>query len=892
MRDAAERPHDWSRLRERIAAPKSVLAAPGLAVRVPTSVLLLALASCIAHELPAQQRVPAGYEEGVFDVVATGLPPSSVSVLVTPRGKFLLPVRAILEPLAVPLRIASDSGMLRVTRPGGAGTASLWLREPRRLEVTAFAPLDSDDVYVDGPSVFLAANRLAELIEGVIDVDVGTLTIAIRRESGFPSQIKLDARARRRREALLATAESDEPEGAVPFRARTGAGVVEWGMGGPLRHTSAPATVDLRGGMGLLGGMLQLHGMMRVGDAQGSSRLSDQELTYRRVFPGGRLLQQVHVGSVVSDGAEARPIRGVTVTNAPFVRGLRFDDVAFSRPLPPGWEYEVYEGGRLVGFADDSRADPMSIPLRYGTTPLRVRLYGPAGEVVESSVSYVIPIEQLRASETQYAAGVGRCVLGCTGLWYADVRRGVTRTLTLQAGADAQRDSAWGSVRPYGAVSFLPAPGWTAGLQARRHSYVRGSVQSFTESHVDGGVSAGLNLPGEGGVSVTSRTRTMWFAQSNLRVRGLLPRLTDRAFMFSSRIEAPRGGGVSQWDVAATAPTRVGMVELGVQSDPFALVDTAATGGALVRVAPTIQLGRGIFRRLAYPIVRLEAGLQQGRLAQWETALSLQPGRGFVSFTLRHSPGIAGTQLTMGGSYALGAGRVIGRMSRHGDRVDGGYAATGAVAFGSVRRATPLEYGGLGLSGVEGHVFRDVDGDGRLGALDEPVSGVRVRVGGLVARTDERGRYSLWNVMPYQPVNVRIDTLSLEDPGWVPALPARALRPSPQQYTRVEFGLVRTREVTGSLIPGAGTATTAGVGLELRDVDGGALHAARSFSDGAFYFSRVRPGRYRLTLAAPSAAALGIKVPPQVDVNVAPIGDEIIEIPPVTLVRDAGDATR
>ena len=828
----------------------------------------------------------------MFDVVATGLPASSVSVLVTPRGKFLLPVRAILEPLAVPFRVVPDTGVLRVTRPGGAGMATVWLRDPRRLEVTAMAPLDSDDVYVDGPNVFVAANRFAELIEGAIDVDVGTLTISIRRETGFPSQIKLDARTRRRREALLAGDDGDEPSGVVPFRARTGAGVVEWGMGGPLRGTSAPSTVDLRGGMGLLGGMLQLHGIMRVGDASGGSRLSDQELTYRRVFPGGRLLQQIHLGSVMSDGAEALPMRGVTVTNAPFVRGLRFDDVAFSRPLPPGWEYEVYEGARLVGFADDSRAGPMNVPLRYGTTPLRVRLYGPAGEVVESSVSYVIPIEQLRAGETQYAAGAGRCALGCSGLWYADVRRGVTRTLTLQAGADAQRDSAWGSVRPYGAVSFLPAPGWTTGLQARHQSYVRGSVQSFTDGHVDGGISAGLNLPGEGGVSVTSPTRTMWFAQSNVRVRGLLPRVTERAFMFSSRIEAPRGGGVSQWDVAATAPIRPGMLELGIQSDPFAVLDTAAKGGALLRVAPTIQLGRGIFRRLAYPIVRLEAGLQRGQLVQWETALSLQPGRGFVSLTLRHAPGIAGTQLTIGGSYALGLGRVIGRMSRHGDRIDGGYSATGAVAFGSVRRATPLEYGGLGLSGVEGHVFRDIDGDGRLGAQDEPVSGVRVRVGGLVARTDERGRYSLWNVMPYQPVNVRVDTLSLEDPGWVPALPTRALRPSPQQYTQVEFGLVRTREVTGTLVPGAGIPTTAGVGLELRDVDGGSLQAARTFSDGAFYFSRVRPGRYRLTLAATSASALGISSPPQVDVVVAPTGDEVIELPPTTILREAGGAVR
>jgi len=844
-----------------------------------------------AAPLRAQQPIPAGWEEGLFDVVAAGLPPSSVSVLVTPRGKFLLPVQAMLEPLAVPYRISADSGVLRITRPAGVGTASLWWSGQRRIEVATTAPLDSDDVHFDGTRLFVAANRVAELIEGTIDVDVGTLSIAIRRDGGFPSQIKQDAKQRRREEAMLAAEDDDEPSG-VPFRGRTGAGVVEWAMGGPLSRSNAPSTVDLRGGMGLMGGMLQLHGMMGVGAAEGGVDLSNGEVTYRRVFPERRWLRQVQLGNVVGEGAEARPMRGITLTNAPFVRGLRFDDVAFSRPLPPGWEYEVYEGARLVGFADDSRTTPMNIPLRYGTTPLRVRLYGPAGEVVESSVSYVIPIEQLRNGEWQYAAGAGQCAQQCTGMWYADLRRGVSRSLTVQAGADAQRDSAWGSVRPYGAVSFLPSAGWTAGIQARRSSYVRASVQSFTDTHLSGDMMAGLNMPGEGGVAITTDADAMWFAQSTLRLRGVLPGLTQRAFLLSSRLEAPQHGGEGRWDVSATTPIPIGILEFGLQSDPFALADTTVPRAALVRVAPTIWLGNGIFRRLAYPVLRLEAGLQRGGLTQWEGAISLQPGRGFVSVAVRHAPGLGATQLTVSGSYALGLGRVIGRMMRHGQQLDGGYSASGAVAFGSVRHATPLEYGGLGLSGVEGHVFRDVDGDGKLGGADEPVANASVRIGGLVTRTDARGRYSIWNVLPYEAVNVRIDTLSLEDPGWVPALPARALRPSPQQYSQVEFGLVRTRELTGVLLPGPKLATTAGVGLELRDVEGGALYTARTFSDGAFYISRVRPGRYRLTLAPSSATALGITTPPQVDVVIGGDAETVVEVPAITLQRDAPGAVR
>ena len=65
------------------------------------------------------------------------------------------------------------------------------------------------------------------------------------------------------------------------------------------------------------------------------------------------------------------------------------------------------------------------------------------------------------------------------------------------------------------------------------------------------------------------------------------------------------------------------------------------------------------------------------------------------------------------------------------------------------------------------------------------------------------------------------------------------------------------------------------------------LHASRTFSDGAFYFGRVRPGHYRLALAKSSASALEIATPPQVDVVVGADSDAIVELPPIALERDA-----
>ena len=839
-----------------------------------------------AGRLPAQQRVPLGYDEGLFELVAEGLPTVPLTVLVSPRGKYLLPLRGTLDPLAVAYTMVPDSMLVRVTRPAGVGIATLrWATTARGLVVDKLTPLDSDDVVVRGDELFVSAPRLAELVEGAVDVDVATLTIRAKRAAGFPAQIRLDVHTRRREELRRTTTDAVRPRAVVPFIPTTGFGVVEWALGGAFTPLSVPSTVESRIGMGLFGGMLKTRGALSLAGA-GESGLHGGEASYHRVFPDGVWLRQVQVGDILSEGALARPMRGLTFTNAPFLRSTRFGDLPFSRPLPPGWEYEVYEGDRLVGYADAASNTPLNIPLQYGTTPLRVRLYGPAGELVESAVSYVIPIEQLPAGEWQYAAGAGKCTLGsCSGLSYGELRHGFTSALTVQAGMDEIHDSTARVTRPYGAVSLLPAPGWTASLQARAQAYTRASVQHFGEGRVTGGVSAGINSPGEGGISVGKETDAVLFGQASVQLLHVLRALGDRSLSVTSRVEGRQHGGGGRWDVTATAPMRTGVIDIGLQSDPLAATRDSGAGPPMLRIAPTISLAHGRFEQLGTPVLRVEGGFQGASLTQWDAALSLQPGRGFANISLRHLAGIPGTQLAIGGSLALGFGRVIGRMAAHGGRVEGGYSANGAVAFGNVRRATPLEYGGLGLSGVEGRVYRDNDGDGQFGAGDQVVGNVTVQVGGLRTTTDSAGRYGLWNIVPYEALEVAVDSLSLEEPGWVPALGTRALRPSPQQFTRVDFPLVRTREVIGRIAVPARMAAPSGVSIELRDTRTGALYQARTFSDGAFYLSRVRPGRYLLTVASSSLRALGaLDVVPR-GVTVSADGDDVVEIPTVVLSR-------
>ena len=231
-------------------------------------------------------------------------------------------------------------------------------------------------------------------------------------------------------------------------------------------------------------------------------------------------------------------------------------------------------------------------------------------------MSYVIP-DRAAARRENGSTPPGPAVASqqCSGLWYADLRHGFSRTLTVQAGADAQRDSGGPSMRPYGAVSYLPAPGWTTGVQARRDSYVaRFGAELHRRARERRRRRRDSIMPGEGGVAITSRPRRDVVRADHAADQGRAS-AAHRARVHA--VVAPRGAA-ARWPVAVGLSSLLSRSAWACWSSGCSRIRSrsrrgAAQGPALVRVAPTIALGGGIFRRLAYPVVRLEAGMQRRR---------------------------------------------------------------------------------------------------------------------------------------------------------------------------------------------------------------------------------------------------------------------------------------
>src|SRR5690606_8625897 len=105
--------------------------------------------------------------------------------------------------------------------------------------------------------------------------------------------------------------------------------------------------------------------------------------------------------------------------------------------VPTGWEAEVYQGGHLVGLTDGSPEDRIEADLGYGTTPVRVRMLGPAGQERVQDLVFVVDPRQVPAGELRYDLGAGACRdAACAHRAFGGLRYGVRSWLTPGAGLE------------------------------------------------------------------------------------------------------------------------------------------------------------------------------------------------------------------------------------------------------------------------------------------------------------------------------------------------------------------------------------------------------------------------------------------------------------------------
>ncbi len=810
-----------------------------------------------ARALVAQQPAPAAVPqpEPILVELRLGHVASRTVPALQAGTEVLVPLTQFLQLAEIGYRVSADGRVEATVDPG----ARRLIVDPRSDSMSYGAHrvrIEAEyRVFRDG-ELFVGAERLGDLLGSPIVVDFSELTVTVADPSDLP------VARRRRREAARATLLRPREAARAdlvlaPQHPHWDGLVFDYTVLAPSSEPLAGSGYTGALGADAFGGSLEL-GASSVGRA--ADGVVQVTGSWTGVWRDHRWLQQLRLGDGVTTGPAIRSVRGVSISNSPFVRPSVIGAQRYDGQLEPGggWSVEAYQGNQLVGFdsADATGRFTVQLPVRYGENPVDFVAYGPLGEIREFNQTFRVITELLPARQFEYGLSAGSCHSArCQATANVDLHYGVTERWTVRGGVDQfWRDTLPDLFHPYASVAGSLSNAWALTLDGVGAAFAHGGVRY--EPSVDRRVMVDYTRYAEG---TAAPLLTVAGARSRLMLFGFWRPIPRAGFFFFDGM-LDRSTSVS----GTTTTLRVESSTEGqeVRALPYARLERDAVTGAPATTrwflgVNTFVLPRAALGPLLGPIwlrgggeVETEGGL---RLSGYSLLAARPVGPALrVEAGVTWQRGSGGPVLTLALTSYTSAIRSYTTVSAPaGGTVAGAQYIQGSLLWDrATGRLATAPGPSLQRSGVSGRVFFDQNGDGVQNPGEPGLAGVRVRVGVQTAVSDSNGEFRVWDIVPFEPVTVQVDSLSLSSPLLVPAFASALLDPGPNRFRELNIPVVQGGVVEGrvSREVGGQRVGVAGVTLRLTNRRSGAEQRFTTFSDGAFYVMGTKPGDYDLTV--------------------------------------------
>jgi len=747
----------------------------------------------------------------------------------------------------------------------------------------AFAP---SQVELHPEDIFVETRLLARWLPLDFEMDPYSATLTVIPREPLPLQLRLERQ--RQLAKALAYLGLDDPKYPridntyrlwdVPFLDQS---IFVTSRSGPTGRRLSQARYSTLASGDLLYMETNLH--LRGDDGQ---PVTYHRLSMGRADPAATLLgplkaSQVGLIDIYYPGLDlvARPYsgQGVIVSNFPLNRPSQFDRHSFRGDVPPNWDVELYLNDALIAYQRsglEGAYDFQDVPLLFGLNTFRLVFYGPQGQRREETQVFNVGKSMTPPGNFHYRLA-GNDPEQAQSRYSSEFDLGLTRNVSASFGlasvglADGQHQYGRLGSRVFWKRFFASADlavernhgsVWQAGLQTRAGPvalYVQhAEVNDFTSEIFQ-------SAPG------SLRGRSTATVQAAIRL-GFLPRISMALEARRDRLGGSRtidriiNRVSSSWRrLYCSNRTRWTFYRQPGQKDQHQTEGTFLVSKYWRRLAVRGELNYDL-----HPVKEVNSltlsiegrltpkysfGVGIARLSKQQTRylLSASKNEGVYRFGASYSPDQGfGASLTF--SVGLSRDPGSGRWFTQARSV----ASSGAASA---------------------RVFLDLNANGVMDPGEAPLPGVGFLArAGPAVETDQNGIAFLTNLPSHQDINLNLSPGTLDDPLWVAGRKGVRLVPRPGKVARIDFPVLATSEIVGTVYYHEDGIERAAAGIELELVDserGELVKWVKSAYDGFYYIPEIPPGRYILRVSPEQCSLLKLAVPTPRKLELTAMGD-------------------
>lgn len=726
-----------------------------------------------------------------------------------------------------------------------------------------------DDIYVD-------ASLLSKWFDIKINADLFSSTVKITSENPFPFLVKMEREERiAKTRARLAEEQPYYPHHYEPYD-MWNIPFIDQTFDASRRQGDGQSTNTFRSTTFATADLLNMSSSLYL-FVSDDDELNDFRFTLGKKDPESELLgvaraTEYALGYISEPRLKNLTIPGkqepgALVSSFALSRQDEYDRQRFRGDLLPGWEVELYQNDRLIGYqsvAVDGQYDFADIPLLYGKNYFRLVFYGPQGQVREQEEFFEVGQSLTKKGEHFYRALV------------SDNERGGNR-------ATAQYDVGLSNQI---SASFIGAsiPLDVNTTTVEQHNYIQAGLRSFWESFfitldliddIDGGEALDFDIQtGIGDTSIKFNhtilnhffseeyklTQQEFKDKTEFRIDtsippSFIPRIPFSLELIMSDFESGNDRNeINNLISLQTYGLSLSNLLKYVQNSDIQNIFTGTLGissnyksyglrGTLnYEFQPESEITNVDFtlRPPLYKDYQFTYGLNHSLRADL-TELSASASKSVGSFNL--SAGLrynTDSILSLDARFSIG----LGREPRE-------------------NRWVPHALAIAGRGSVSARVFLDNNEDGIFNEGDEAIEnvGFTVNNGYQQVRTNESGIAFMTGLLEYVPVNLAIAIATLEDPLWTPALEGMRIVPRPGQAMQLDFPIFTSGEIDGTVyLTRNGRTVPAGrVTVEIVDDRNRIIETTTTEYDGFYVISKIPLGKYRIRVSRQQMRELNLR---------------------------------